>query len=132
MAQDTLRGEQSGLLVEDAAHVFVGRDQAFHQNVGVARNDRCDGLLDALHVVRLVDDVERLDVDVVLLADLLDNLLVAEERRLHETLLIGFVDRFQRMRILSVSYDKTFFTPFPRLLDDFGKMLNHNAVTFKN
>ena len=45
------------------------------------------------------------------LADLLDNLLVAEERRLHETLLIGFVDRFQRMRILSVSYDEPTFSP---------------------
>ena len=131
VAQDAFRGEQSGLLVEDAAHVFVGRDQTFHQNVGVARNDRCDGLLDAFHIVGFVDDVEGVDVDAVLLADLFDNLLVAEERRLHETLLIGFVDRFQRMRILSVSYGKTFFTPFPRLLDDFGKMLNHGVVTFK-
>ena len=131
VAQDAFRGEQPGLLVEDAAHVFVGRDQTFHQNVGVARNDRCDGLLDAFHIVGFVDDVEGVDVDAVLLADLFDNLLVAEERRLHETLLIGFVDRFQRMRILSVSYGKTFFTLFPRLLDDFGKMLNHGVVTFK-
>ena len=125
VAQHALRGEQSGLLVEDAAHVFVGRDQTFHQNVGVARNDRCDGLLDAFHVVGFIDDVESLDVDAVLLADLFDDLLVAEERGLHEPLLVSLVDGFQRMRILSVSDGQTFFTPFSRLLDDFGKMLNH-------
>ena len=125
VAQHALRGEQSGLLVEDAAHVFVGRYETFHQNVGVARNDRCDGLLDAFHVVGFIDDVESLDVDAVLLADLFDDLLVAEERRLHEPLLVSLVDGFQRMRILSVSDGQTFFTPFSRLLDDFGKMLNH-------
>ena len=35
VAQNAFRGEQPGLLVEDAAHVFVGRDQAFHQHVGI-------------------------------------------------------------------------------------------------
>ena len=39
VAQHALRGEQSGFLIEDAAHVFVGRDQSLHQHVGVACHD---------------------------------------------------------------------------------------------
>ena len=64
----------------------------FIRTSALPANDRCDGLLDAFHVVGFVDDVEGVDVDAVLLADLFDDLLVAEERRLHEPLLIGFVD----------------------------------------
>ena len=128
VAQHALRGEQSGFLIEDAAHVFVGRDQSLHQHVGVACHDGGHGLLHAFHVAGLVDDVECLDVDVVFGAYLLDDFLLTEQRGLHDTFLVGFVDGFQRMRILAVGYGQPFFTPFSRLVDDFCKMLDHCGV----
>ena len=97
VAQHAFRGKQSCFLVENAAHVFVGRDQSLHQHVGIAGNDGRDGLLHALDVAGFIDDVECLDVDVVLGADLLDNAFFAVKRRLYEALLVGFVHRLQRM-----------------------------------
>ena len=127
VAQHAFRGKQSCFLVENAAHVFVGRDQSLHQHVGIAGDDGRNGLLHALDVAGFIDDVECLDVDVVLGADLLDNAFFAEKRRLHEALLVGFVDSFQRMRILTVCHGQPFFTSFSRLLDDFSKMLDHSC-----
>ena len=130
VAQHAFRGEQPGLLVEDAAHVLVRRDQPLHQHVGVAGDHGGDGLLHALHVVGFVHDVEGLQVEAVLLADPFDRGLVAVERRLHQPLLVGLIDGLQRMRILPVGYGKTFFTSLSRLFDDFRKMLNHSFVSF--
>ena len=97
VAQHAFRGKQSCFLVENAAHVFVGRDQSLHQHVGIAGDNGRNGLLHAFDVAGFIDDVECLDVDVVLGADLLDNAFFAEKRRLHEALLVGFVHRLQRM-----------------------------------
>jgi len=91
-------------------------------------SDGGHGPLHAFHVAGLVDDVECLDVDVVFGAYLLDDFLLTEQRGLHDTFLVGFVDGFQRMRILAVGYGQPFFTPFSRLVDDFCKMLDHCGV----
>ena len=136
VAQHAFRGEQPGLLVEDAAHVLVRRDQPLHQHVGVAGDHGGDGLLHALHVVGFVHDVEGLQVEAVLLADPFDRGLVAVERRLHQPLLVGLIDGLQRMRILPVGYGKTFFTSLSRLFADFrnaGKIeLRQRLTTVKS
>ena len=55
VAQCALRGEEASLLVEDAAHILVGRHEALHQHVGTGAGDKGHGLVDTCHVVGFVD-----------------------------------------------------------------------------
>ncbi len=128
MAQHAFRGKEARFLVQNPAHVLVGRHQAFHQHVGVARHDGRHGLLHALHVVLFVDDVERVDVDAVFAAHFFDDGLFAVEGRFDQPFLIGFVDCLQRVGVLPVGYGQPFAAFLSRLFDDFGKMLNHGYL----
>ena len=130
MAQHAFRGTEPRVLVEDAAHVLVGRDQTFHQHVGLARDDGGDGQLHALDVALLVEDAENPGVDAVFAADLLDDGLFAVERGLDQPLPVGGIDRLDGVRILTVGDGQTLFAFLSRFLDDFAQMLNHDYSFF--
>ena len=90
VAQRSLRGEQAGLLVQDTAHVLLGRNQTLHQHISLARSNCLYGLRYALYVALLVHDREDRNVDTVLGANLLDNGLLAVENRIYQTLIFLF------------------------------------------
>ena len=96
-------GEQTCVLVQDAAHVLVRGNQTLHQYVGLARNDGIDSQIDALHVVALGDYFENVAIDILFLANLLDDLGIAEQNRLYQTFLISCIDGCQRVGVLTVS-----------------------------
>ena len=131
MAQHPFGRKQAGVLVEDAAHVLVGRNEALHQHVGVPRDHGGHRHPDAVYVHALIDDLEGVDIDVFLAADLFDDAALTVERRLDEPLAVGFIDGLKSMRILAVGHGQPFFAPLSRLLDDFGKVLDHGIVDFK-
>ena len=89
VAQNGLGRQQAALLVEDAAHVFVGAAKAFHQDVAFAVADHAHGLGDRFELVLVVDDVEDGRVDLLVLADFQDLVLVADEGDLDDAFLDG-------------------------------------------
>ena len=130
MAQHTLGREEARILVEDAAHVLVGRYQTLHQHVGTAVDHSLHGEVDTCHIARLVDDAEDIDVDLQLAAGLLDRGLVAKERRLDQTVLPCVVDSLDRVRILTVGYGETLASPCRCGRYQFFKMLYHDVCVF--
>ena len=50
-------------------------------------------------------------VDALGLAYLFDFFRIADQRGIHNTCLNGIIDSFERVRILSVSYDEPTFSP---------------------
>ena len=70
----------------------VRGNQTLHQYVGLARNDGIDSQIDALHVVALGDYFENVAIDILFLANLLDDLGIAEQNRLYQTFLISCID----------------------------------------
>lgn len=121
-------GEQTCVLVQDAAHVLVRGNQTLHQYVGLARNDGIDSQIDALHVVALGDYFENVAIDILFLANLLDDLGIAEQNRLYQTFLISCIDGCQRVGVLTVSDCKALLTFFSCLFDNFTQMLHGLCV----
>ena len=128
VAQRAFRGEQTCVLVQDAAHVLVRGNQTLHQYVGLARNDGIDSQIDALHVVALGDYFENVAIDILFLANLLDDLGIAEQNRLYQTFLISCIDGCQRVGVLTVSDCKALLTFFSCLFDNFTQMLHGLCV----
>ena len=99
MAQDALRGQQAGFLVQDGAEELVGGAEALHQDFTLAVMDHLDGLGDRLEFVLDVHDLELGDVDVVVGADLLDEVLVTHEGAFHKAHVGGQGGRLDGMLV---------------------------------
>lgn len=94
------------------AHVFVGRDESLHQDVGVARHDGRDGQPHAVDVALFIHDLEDRTVDPLGPADLFDDLFVAVEGRFDQSLIICVVDGAERVGILAVGDGQPRLRPF--------------------
>ena len=125
VAQHALGREETRILVQDAAHVFVGRDESLHQDVGVARHDGRDGQPHAVDVALFIHDLEDRTVDPLGPADLFDDLFVAVEGRFDQSLIICVVDGAERVGILAVGDGQPFAALFLGLLDDLREFCNH-------
>ena len=99
MAQDALRGQQAGLLVQDGAEELVGGAEALHQDFALAVVNHLHGLGDRLQLVLDVHDLELGHVDVVVGADLLDEILVTHEGALHKAHVGGQGGRLDGMLV---------------------------------
>ena len=125
MAQRALGREQTCVLVENAAHVLVGRYQTLHQHVGTAVDYGLHGQLHACHVALLVDDIEYRHVDAELGARLGYRRLVAVEGGLDKPLLICVVYRLYGVGILPVCHGQTFLASAAGGFNDFTQMSYH-------
>ena len=103
VAQDALRGQEAGFLVQDGAEELVGGAEALHEDFALTVMDHADRLGNRLQLVLDVHDLELGDVDLVVGADFLDDVLIAHEGALHETLVGGEGGRLDRMLIDSPS-----------------------------
>ena len=99
VAQDALRGQQAGLLVQDGAEELVGGAEALHQDFALAVMDHLHGLGNRLQLVLDVHDLELGHVDVVVGADLLDEVLVTDEDALHKAHVGGQGGRLDGMLV---------------------------------
>ena len=84
MAQHALRRQEAGLLVQDGAEELVRGAEALHQDFPVSVMDHPDGFGDRLEFVLDIDDLEFGRIDLVVGADLPDEVFVAYEGTLHK------------------------------------------------
>ncbi len=84
VAQDALRRQEAGFLVQDGAEELVGGAKALHQDVTHTVVNHLHGFGDRLQLILDVHDFELGDIDVVVGADLLDEVLVAHEGAFHK------------------------------------------------
>ena len=111
VAEHALRGHEAELLVQNTPHVLVSGYEALHQDVALALAHHLHGDTDAVHIHILGYDGETGHVDALGLAYLFDFFRIADQRGIHNTCLNGIIDSFERVRILSVSYDEPTFSP---------------------
>ena len=69
-------GHEAFLLVENGAHVLVGREQAFHEHVAAAFVDKLHGTHAGFGLVGFLHNLELGGVKAMLLADFPDGSLV--------------------------------------------------------
>ena len=100
---------KTALLVEDGTHILVGRQQSLHQNVALSVVDEVASGGRSLHVNGLVDDLELLDVNVEVGADLLDGGGVTHQSGIDNSHLHGGVHRLDGVGVVGVGSDQTFF-----------------------
>ena len=92
VSQDTLRGNKTLLLIEDATHILVGRNQTLHQNICSTSLNRCNSHSDSLCILLNINDIESGNGDIQLCTHLLDNRLITIESRLNKTLLVCVIN----------------------------------------
>ena len=109
VCQSDVRRAEAAFLVEDGAHVFVGREKAFHEDVAFAAVDEVACQSSSLNVVFFLDNLELVDVDLLFLADLGDTSRVADEGGFDEAVVDSVVDSADCVVVHSVSCYKTFF-----------------------
>ena len=108
VCQGDVRWAEAAFLVEDGAHVFVGREKTLHQDVAFAAVDEVACQCSSLNVVGLLDDSELLDVDVFCLAYLRDTSLVTDEGGIDKTVVNSIVDSANSVVVHSESRHETF------------------------
>ena len=99
VAQDALRGQETGFLVQDGAEELVGGAETLHQDFALTVMDHLDGFSHGLQFVLDVLDLKLGDVDVVVGANLLDEVLVTHEGALDEALVGGQGGRLDGMLV---------------------------------
>ncbi len=128
MAQNRLWGQQAELLVEDAPHVFVGRDEPLHEHISLtfAYHLHCD--LNALDIIRFGDDRQLAHVDTLGFAHLLYLCGVAYDSGVDQACHYRVIYRFECVRILPVSHYKPLFS-FRFCFEDYVlQMFDHDFI----
>ena len=85
VAQSAFGRKKAGFLIEDATHVFVGGDKAFHEHVGAAGGDKRHCELHTTHIAFLIDNGKCRRIKIVFTAQSQYFGLVAEHCWLYET-----------------------------------------------
>ena len=83
VAEKALRREKAGLFIENGTKELVGRAEAFHEKVTLAVMDHPDSLGDSFQFILDVHNGEFLDINIVVFADLLDNVSVSGKSDCH-------------------------------------------------
>ena len=125
-----LAGHEAALLVEDGAHVLVGREQALHQEVALALVDELHGHGAGLGVVGLLDHLELVGVDALSGADLLHGLDVTHEGGLHDTAVDSGAHSGDGVGVIGISCHHSFLSFCFDQLKQVVKFCNHLAVGF--
>ena len=108
VCQSDVRWAETAFLVKNGAHVFVGREKTFHEDVAFATVDKVACQSCCLHIVFLLNDFELVDVDVFRLADLSDTRRVTDKGGVDKTIVNSVVDSANSVVVHSKSCHETF------------------------
>lgn len=128
MAQQTSLREESGLLVEYAAHILVGADEPLHQYVGVSGGDIGNGTRHTGGVTLDVCNLESRGVDTLFLTDPEHDVAVAIYDGCHYSGCCGVGHGMECMCVLSVCYGQAARPASTGLFDKVCEVCEHGYV----
>ena len=130
VAESALGGKEAGVAVEDAAHVFVGGDEALHEDVGLAFGHTLHGHGHAFGVAFAVDEGEERGVDAQVGAEAACLVLGAEENGGDEPGADGVVDGGEGVGVAGVGHGQAFAAAGDGLVKNLLKFGYHGSVFF--
>ena len=128
MRQYSLGGQKSALLVQNAVHILVCRNESFHQHVSLRLANHLDCLCDSFYILGFGNYLELVDIQSVTIAHLFNPVWIADQCGVDEFHIYRIAYRFKGMRILAVGNHKTFASASPGLCYNIIKRFDHNTL----